>query len=407
MRNVSVLSLVVLITALGLLQIDVASWYASALILSVLVIQLIFLLKMKAWKTDLTINQTSSKNETTTTESATSDNQDPQLNAPAGSIYEDIFQLSNDEFSLAQKELENMRSIVSSASYNLGSNLSGLESDSENQITLLKNLVDQLIEATSKNDPLEQQNGLKQHSEESERIVAELVSQIEEVIQSASSIGSQFTVIQEHVNAVDEMIGDIINITSQTNLLALNAAIEAARAGEAGRGFAVVADEVRTLSQRTDQFSEEIRKQIEAVKNDMEKIDDTVNSVASMDLSDQLDLQTRIHEMWQDVSGLTDQASNQSVAINEIAERIRDYVVSSVVSLQFGDLTAQSIDSVDNRLKTLNQLLKDALKITQNPQDMAAIGALKQRFETIRSNSKQFELNKDQQNMKQGDVDLF
>jgi len=68
-----------------------------------------------------------------------------------------------------------MRAIINSASENLGSNLSGLESDSENQLLLLKQLVEDLVSATSPEGQLEQERGMKQHSEESERIVNELV----------------------------------------------------------------------------------------------------------------------------------------------------------------------------------------------------------------------------------------
>lgn len=67
------------------------------------------------------------------------------------------------------------------------------------------------------------------------------------------------------------MLGEIEGIAKQTNLLALNAAIEAARAGEAGRGFAVVADEVRDLSGRTNHFSHQIRGSLATIQSTIEE----------------------------------------------------------------------------------------------------------------------------------------
>jgi len=78
---------------------------------------------------------------------------------------------------------------------------------------------------------------------------------------------------------------DIDQISSQTNLLALNAAIEAARAGEAGRGFAVVADEVRALSNRSAGFSEQIQRRLKNMAEQIKALTQDIGTVASQDVS--------------------------------------------------------------------------------------------------------------------------
>ena len=83
----------------------------------------------------------------------------------------------------------------------------------------------------------------------------------------------------ERISAAREMIQ---SISDQTNLLALNAAIEAARAGEQGKGFAVVAEEIRKLVEQSAGFTEDIRKDIDILKTDVEKAVNTMNSVAGL-----------------------------------------------------------------------------------------------------------------------------
>ncbi|NMG71758.1 methyl-accepting chemotaxis protein [Parazoarcus communis] len=106
-----------------------------------------------------------------------------------------------------------------------------------------------------------------QFAEQGIRIIGETVDDINAIARSVAQVAGRIRELEEHGDRISSIVSVIRDVADQTNLLALNAAIEAARAGEQGRGFAVVADEVRKLAERTSGSTSEIASMVASVRH--------------------------------------------------------------------------------------------------------------------------------------------
>ncbi|PTQ67495.1 methyl-accepting chemotaxis protein [Pseudomonas sp. GV071] len=148
-----------------------------------------------------------------------------------------------------------------------------------------------------------------------DRVVGEAVAQIERLAVAVGSSTNAMNDLKRESDKIGSVLDVIKSVAQQTNLLALNAAIEAARAGEAGRGFAVVADEVRSLAQRTQQSTEEIEELISGLQSGTQQVATTLES--SRDLTDSsVELTRRAGESLGSITRTVSaiQAMNQQIA---------------------------------------------------------------------------------------------
>jgi methyl-accepting chemotaxis protein len=218
---------------------------------------------------------------------------------------------------------------------------------------------------------------------------------------------------------VQSILSEIGSIAKQTNLLALNAAIEAARAGEAGRGFAVVADEVRDLSARTTQFSQQISKLMTGMQGAVTQTEQAIQRMASQDMTFALESKEHVKEIITTMEGQNRARITAIGKLGNSAHGMEQQVGRAITALQFQDMVSQLMSHVGKRIDALDGVTRHLGVLATSLKDdaassnsRAALAQVHEETERVAAGLKDLSVTTHhnpvgQKEMGHGDVELF
>lgn len=247
-----------------------------------------------------------------------------------------------------------------------------------------------------------------------EQMMKKLLNSTVDSRQQAGELVEAMSKTQEQFQGVLGMLGEVKKIADQTNLLAINAAVEAARAGNAGKGFAVVAEEVRNLSIRSNRFSEQIDVSVQAISTALGAVEQSIQALASR--SDQLvrEEEGQIAQVMGEAQAFHGDVEHSAQQISQLAECVTQQVRSAVTSMQFQDMATQVIGTVSKRLESMSQLMHQLAQmpaglVEQSSDDYQQhVAALKTMLDEASELVRHSHHNPvSQKSMDEGDIELF
>ena len=277
----------------------------------------------------------------------------------------------------AAKHLEQVVTAITSISAEISGNIEQAEQGATTQAartteaaTAVEQMNCTVIEvAKNASATADLSTSMRQRAAEGAEVVFQSVQAIGNVQKDALVLKDEMTKLAEHAGAISQIMGVISDIADQTNLLALNAAIEAARAGEAGRGFAVVADEVRKLAEKTMSSTSDVGNAIGAIQKSVDssirQVDVTAGNVESATTLSQKsgealrEIVGMVDQTVDQVRGIATSSEEQSAATESITQTVTQVSSIAAETATIMHTSARAVAALADEAKKLNNMVTE------------------------------------------------
>lgn len=282
-------------------------------------------------------------------------------------------QSKSDSIMAAADRLENVINVVSSASEQLSAQIEQSEHGAQEQAarvaetaTAMEEMNQTVLEVANNAGLASKQSiSTREKASAGKTVVKEVMHNMSDMREQSLLLKESMSTLQGSVQDITHIMGVITDIADQTNLLALNAAIEAARAGEAGRGFAVVADEVRKLAEKTMASTSEVASAINAIQDNSSK------SISQVDTTVQLiehtsELAVRSDQALEEIVSLADNTADQVRAIATASEEqsaASEEITRSITTVN--DISTETSNAMKQSAQAVSDLAQQMLDLRE------------------------------------------
>lgn len=271
------------------------------------------------------------------------DAEQAQMEAAARQQVEGLEQVCGEVLPILAKQVETARGQSEEAITNLTGRFSTIVNNLEAAVSASRSAADG------------EGGGAVEVLRHSERELATVVKYLKSALVSRNEMLDAVRGLTGYNEELKSMAAGVAAIASQTNLLALNAAIEAARAGEAGRGFAVVADEVRKLSSLSSETGKRMADKVEVINAAIQSVSSAAESSAAHDQEAVGSSEQAIEGVLARFNSLASQLAQSAEVLRAESAGIHSEIADALVALQFQDRVSQILVHVRSNLDELNQ----------------------------------------------------
>lgn len=282
----------------------------------------------------------------------------------ARSMVEGLAQLDLSEMALVRTQVSQVRTLLRDAVTKLNSSFEHLSEDTDYQRDHVRSLI---LDMSGQLQAQERDTvNFQSFVGHTGRLLSSFAEVMTHFSKQSVQIAYRIDDMVEEMKAIFRLIDQVDAIAEDTNILAINAALEAVRAGERGKGFGVVASEVRVLSKKTKSLNDSIVDRMKDAESSIMTVRESVGEMASHDMTVALEAKSELDAMLEKMHVMQQNVESTLSRIETFTSRVVESASNAIMGLQFEDLTSQVLDSIDEKVSRLEGALDQIRRIAGN-----------------------------------------